>query len=288
MHLKLNTMGLPVIERIGRYPLVNPVFDFTYRNPTHTVHLYNYSGRVRVGGKVYKFEPGDLTCIRSGSVYSFESDEPRDHWCVHFFSGERSDTRQIELPPILQIGVNSLFLREQLKHISSLFNACGKEEHVELMKVEARYRLKAFLLSVYLQSCGRTERTRREQVFNMESLLAWLEEHLPEALSVEQVARQAGVSRATLAKHFREKQGMTLSQYLLHKRIDRAKSLLITTSLTVCEVGASVGIADPQYFNKQFRKVDGQSPTHYRESHRMFVDNMSSGEAIQGGEWRGR
>ena len=271
MNLTIHSMGLPVIDRIGRYPLVNPAFEFSYRNPTHTVYLYNYSGRIRIDGEEYRIEPGDLSCIHRGTSYSFASEQPGDHWCIHFHDDENDKNEEgarIKFQPILRPGGESLFLREQMKHMSSLFNAHGRDYEVELMKAEARYRLKAFLLSVYLQSWGHKAKTRSEQAFDMDGLLVWIDDHLMEALAVDRVAQVAAVSRATLARHFRQRLGMTLSQYLLHKRIDRAKSLLITTNMPIAEVGAAVGITDPQYFNKQFRRVDGQSPTRYRENHR--------------------
>lgn len=264
MNLAIHSMGLPLIDRIGLYPLENPGFEFTCRNPTHAILLYNYHGRIRIEGKEYGFGPGDLTCIHSGSIYSMASEEPGEHWGVHFHEDENDEGVRIKFPPILRPGANSLFLREQLKHISSLFNASGKGYEVELMQAEARYRLKAFLLAVYLQSWGHVGHGQRKRGFDMDGLLVWIDDHLGETLAVDVVAKQAGVGRATLARHFRDKLGMTLSQYLLHKRIDRAKSLLGTTNLTISEVGAAVGIADPQYFNKQFRRVSGESPTQYR------------------------
>ena len=33
----------------GQYPLLNPVHDFTYRNPTNALHLYDYHARIRIG-----------------------------------------------------------------------------------------------------------------------------------------------------------------------------------------------------------------------------------------------
>jgi AraC-like DNA-binding protein len=276
MNLTLHSIGLPVIDRIGRYPLVNPVFEFSYRNPTHTVHLYDYSARIRIDGEEYSIEPGDLTCIHRGTSYSYASEQPGDHWCIHFHDDENEEGARLKFPPILRPGANAFLFRGQMKHMCSLFNARGRDYEVELMRAETRYRLKAFLLSIYLQSWGHKAGARSEQSFDMDGLLAWLDDHLAEPLSVDRVARKAGASRTTLARHFRRKLGMTLNQYLLHKRIDRAKSLLITSNLPISEVGASVGIADPQYFNKQFRRVDGQSPTRHRESHKTFGDVVKS------------
>ena len=73
MPLSFETTGLPQIDRIGEFPLLNPVLEFTYRNPTNVLHLYDYNGRIRINSREYQFRPGDLTCIERGSVYGYSS-----------------------------------------------------------------------------------------------------------------------------------------------------------------------------------------------------------------------
>ena len=54
--------------------------------------------------------------------------------------------------------------------------------------------------------------------------------------------------------------------WVLQVKMERARVLLRTRRLSVAEVGAAVGIADPYYFSKCFKKVIGQSPQAYRQS----------------------
>ena len=51
-------------------------------------------------------------------------------------------------------------------------------------------------------------------------------------------------------------------------------SLRASTTQTIHEVGTSVGIPDPKYLNKQFRKIVGMSPGHYRDHNMEFLSNM--------------
>ncbi|NJL72934.1 MAG: helix-turn-helix domain-containing protein [Candidatus Competibacteraceae bacterium] len=53
-------------------------------------------------------------------------------------------------------------------------------------------------------------------------------------------------------------------EYLLRRRIARAKELLAFSQLSIKEVGSEVAMPDPHYFNKQFRRLAGMSPTEYR------------------------
>jgi transcriptional regulator GlxA family with amidase domain len=53
-----------------------------------------------------------------------------------------------------------------------------------------------------------------------------------------------------------------------HKRLRsaRARELLITTDATVADIAHSVGYDDPFYFSRQFRAINGTSPSEYRSS----------------------
>ena len=66
--------------------------------------------------------PGDITCIQAGTVYSLESEHPGKHWCIHYYDTPDDRSRTIALSTLLQLGVNSRFYLEQMRHISRL---CG-------------------------------------------------------------------------------------------------------------------------------------------------------------------
>jgi YesN/AraC family two-component response regulator len=100
------------------------------------------------------------------------------------------------------------------------------------------------------------------------------------------IAERANLAPGTLTKKFKQAHKTTLSQYLLHRRIDKAKSLLATTTLTVYEVGSNVGIPDPQYFNKQFRKVTGNSPSRYRDDNQEYLSNIPNELSTKEGRWQ--
>ena len=90
-----------------------------------------------------------------------------------------------------------------------------------------------------------------------------------------------------ISKKFKKEFGCTVAQYILKKRIDAAKSMLTTSNMTINEVGELVGIDDPQYFNKQFRKMTGMSPSLYRDKNKSYLVHPSNDIAVLGGSWKG-
>jgi AraC-like DNA-binding protein len=85
-----------------------------------------------------------------------------------------------------------------------------------------------------------------------------------EPLTVDDLARAAGLSRAHFSREFRRTFGETPHGYLLTRRLERAAALLRTTDLPVVEVCLSVGLRSLGSFTTTFTRTFGASPTAYR------------------------
>ena len=93
----------------------------------------------------------------------------------------------------------------------------------------------------------------------------YIAENLSEELDVSLLTRRFALSRTRLFCVFKECFGMSVSRYIQEKRIEKAKVLLDTTSLSVGEIALRVGYAEGNYFSKVFKKETGVSPTEYRQ-----------------------
>jgi transcriptional regulator GlxA family with amidase domain len=85
-----------------------------------------------------------------------------------------------------------------------------------------------------------------------------------EPLELGALARIAGVSPRHFSRSFRRTFGETPHQYLLTRRIERARYLLRTTDMLVAEVCLEVGWGSVGSFTTTFRRHVGVSPTEYR------------------------
>lgn len=89
--------------------------------------------------------------------------------------------------------------------------------------------------------------------------------------TVADLASEAGVSRALLAKRFSEVMGEPPLTYLTEWRMELAEELLADPDLTVAQVARRVGYADQFGFSNAFKRRKGKSPTAFRESTRTAV-----------------
>jgi len=95
-------------------------------------------------------------------------------------------------------------------------------------------------------------------------LLEWAELHLAEELTADRLARQAHVSKRTLARRFVATTGTTPAEWVAGLRIARAKELLETTKLPVERVAERCGFGSAFALRHHFRKRLETSPTAYR------------------------
>lgn len=95
--------------------------------------------------------------------------------------------------------------------------------------------------------------------------------------TLESLAREAAVSRATLARRFTDLVGQSPMAYLAQWRLSLAAELLVETDATVEQVSGRVGYLSPFAFSTAFRKAHGLSPRDYRRQARPRVAPSSTG-----------
>ena len=91
-------------------------------------------------------------------------------------------------------------------------------------------------------------------------------EDLSQDLTVANLAAKLYVTPNYLSRLFKKITGEGCNEYIVRKRIEKAKSLLETTTLKTGEIATIVGYHDMNYFSLAFKKHTGQSPTKYRNS----------------------
>jgi AraC family transcriptional regulator len=79
-------------------------------------------------------------------------------------------------------------------------------------------------------------------------------------LAVDDLARAAGMSPSHFSRQFRAAMGASPYRYLLRRRIERARDMLLAGSHRLGDVGLAVGFADQAHFSRAFKQLVGVSP----------------------------
>ena len=100
--------------------------------------------------------------------------------------------------------------------------------------------------------------------WRMRRLIEYIEEHLEGDLSLEAMAAEAEVSPLYLARAFKTAIGQSPHQYVLGRRLERAKELLRNTDTPIVEVALAAGFSSQSHLSNWFVRLVGVSPAAYR------------------------
>lgn len=89
------------------------------------------------------------------------------------------------------------------------------------------------------------------------------------SITLQTVAKEVALSTSHFCTVFAQEMGATFIEYITSLRVERAKQLLMTTSMRSSDVAYSVGYNDPHYFSYLFKKHAGMTPRDYRNIKRM-------------------
>jgi transcriptional regulator GlxA family with amidase domain len=95
---------------------------------------------------------------------------------------------------------------------------------------------------------------------------SWALEHLHERLDLARLARHAGVSPRTFARHFHADTGTTPLQWVLRQRVLLARELLEQTDLPIEAVAHACGFSSAPGLRRHFTRVTGTTPSAYRRA----------------------
>ncbi|WP_425358843.1 GlxA family transcriptional regulator [Aquibium carbonis] len=103
------------------------------------------------------------------------------------------------------------------------------------------------------------------------AIIELMEAHLAEPLSLVEIADAVGLSRRQIERLFRQEMGRSPARYYLEIRLDRARHLLVQSSLPVVEVAVACGFVSASHFSKCYRELYARSPQQERADRKHML-----------------
>lgn len=103
----------------------------------------------------------------------------------------------------------------------------------------------------------------------IKNVIYYIKENFSKDINLQDVAEVSNISYHYLSKMFKNATGKGFNEFLNEVRVKRALQLLLNPELSIKEVSMSVGIPDPNYFSKVFKKISGVSPSEYKFTKRV-------------------
>jgi YesN/AraC family two-component response regulator len=111
------------------------------------------------------------------------------------------------------------------------------------------------------------QRKRSPHYATLKRVEAYIAENYARGLTLEQVATYVDMAPTYFSRVFKQEQGCTFIEYLTRIRLEEAKRLLCTTTLSMADIGYAIGYRGPNYLAEVFKATEGMTPGAYRRNH---------------------
>ena len=111
-----------------------------------------------------------------------------------------------------------------------------------------------------------------EQLATIQNAFSYIDMHFIEKITLQEVSVLAGLTPNYFCALFKQVSGMTLSDYISAKRIDKAIHLLTNeTATNIIDIATACGYNSTANFNKAFKRITGTTPREYRANTHTMI-----------------
>ena len=230
--------------------------------------FHTSTGISHINESAYPVKRGMLLCAKPGSI-RYSKFPVRCSFIRFFPAGSKTediekllhalpDCLYVEDPDILE-KLFTLFAR-----LSSYLIFSSPDTH-SILKANAVF---LDILSVYLSLCSEVSNPLADTPTYrpVREIHEYINEHFAEDCSLKKLAHIVNLSPNYLHTIFKERVGLTPYEYVISRRIDRAKALIMTGEKTMLEISIETGFCSQSHFNKIFKAQTGTTPVNYRKN----------------------
>ncbi len=236
-------------------------FKFERRNPRKRQRIaYVYElgfylggdGVIFVNGKEYSIHYGDIRFSKPGTILN--SSPPYKCYTLVFDFGEN----------------NIIYQNQVLDNIPEYFSTRGETARLferiirsnRSNDVSEKLHCNALLMQLIFELFHSNKKYSEA----VRLCIGYMEENYKDAITLEKLGEISGYSHIHTMRLFRKETGQTPHEWLTEIRINRAKELLSTESVTIEEIADECGFRSDSHFKILFKKITGFTPGTYRKN----------------------
>jgi AraC-like DNA-binding protein len=203
-----------------------------------------------INGESVTVSPCDVIFVKRGSDRQREAVNQAEYISFNFISDI-----DYNLPLLLKGGVNDV-LHQIISTFISIYKLTSnlKDERFSLL-------LSLLIKQLEVQRILQTEPPLVNEIKN------YIRLNLDKKITLLDISNHTHYSVSHCEMLFHKTTNLSITAYLIKKRIEKSKLLLIERSLPLPEVAEAVGFSDYNYFSRTFKKETGISPLSYRNSY---------------------
>jgi AraC-like DNA-binding protein len=266
----LRGVGFPEIPLFGQYRQLGsapPLPCHAHRGVMEICYLVSGRQTYRVGGRSHGLKGNDVFVTFPGEIHDsgpHPQERGRLYWMHlrlspaprHLLHLDAAATRELTRE-MLALPVRCFRGSDALRR---RFDAVFARLEQPARRLETGHVLLALLLEVV--ACSRRFQDRKPSA-DISHALAWLQERLPDRITIAELAAHARLSPSRFMARFKSEVGMSAGEYILRRRVEGGCALL-AQGRSVLDAALEAGFCSSQYFATQFKRVTRQTPSEYR------------------------
>lgn len=219
-------------------------------------------GSLTYGGELYQLHQGDSVFIDCRVPYSHSTDD--NLWSLSWthFNGPVMENIYEKYKAR---GGKAVFYsgEDYASLISELLTTSKSDSYVRDMKINS---ILSNLLVLLMKDSWNPENVqvigKRTQLSEIKN---YIDENYASAITLDSLSALFFINKTYLSEIYKEQYGIGMNEYLVEKRITKAKELLRFTDKTLEEISIEVGVNGAAYLSRIFKKIESVSPAEYRK-----------------------
>ena len=226
-----------------------PSHGLAYSFDTHTMYRFSDGTEIFVA-------PGELIYLPRMSTYTVDSHAPGYCGAINFSMLE---------DPEEALGPFKCALHDTA-HAERIYRDADRQWKLHRGGCADHCRAAVYSLFAILHEEFDRPYLNTEQNRMLSDAAAYIDEHFTENdITVAGLAARAGISEAWFRRLFSGRFGITPARYLVNRRIEHAKELIVSRLCTIESAGRMAGFEDPAHFSRTFKSAVGMTPREYRD-----------------------
>ncbi len=258
-------------KQLDKYFLFRNSVNLSRRGAEAHYHSYyevycltDGEGSCFVDNKLYELQHGDVIIIPPGTIHGTHYSTEKHSRILLNFSVDYLPSSLLNI-----ITKEAYLYRCEETHdtIQKILDDIEKEyTHQDDFSEESIKALLAQLVILAIRHVLEADDVPPTDDF-IKTVINYVKNNYKGSLSLEDIAKECGVSKVHLSRKFKKKMEVGLSEYISIYRMKKAKELLLfQEKMSICDIAYECGFNDSNYFSWLFKKTYGVTPSEYRKN----------------------
>lgn len=219
------------------------------------------NGLLNYENKKYKLSKGSCVFIDCNKKYSHTSDNWTIKW-AHFYG---NIIKKIYIEYFSENTVTS-FKTKEIDKYTNLLNDMQTLSQINSAYKDMEIYNKLVNIVTFIKKDTLIETKEINQKYDIKEIKQYLDQNYLKKIDLDSLSNMFYINKYYLTRLFKKTYGKTINDYLITKRIEKAKYLLRFKNLNINDIANECNFNDSNYFSRIFKQIEKMTPKKYRET----------------------